>query len=1574
MKKLTLTFLFIICILGQQSLSAQTLKGENGTKMTLKPFEATTKNQQKIIQLSTHQSTPFVPSKHLYFLVAFEDILNTASEKILQQSKANYIGYLGDNIYLLSSNDMNKSIAYLNKKLPQNNQIIAVDKVPAAFKLKKELLQALQSNQQLTTSNYPDGILVHVYNTKDLKPLKETLTQWQVSYTEDSTSAYSLIINTLNPTILKAIATIPYVSNIEKQILPQSEAVFFNMSWMMNPNQIAMVNYDRKGYIGNGAYFGNWETYGYTKDFQMSYHGREIKNYIDRTNNGHGTNVAQIVGSANNIHEYESGGMAPGVKILAMNDNSQYGFTGGVRPLISKGYSPLVSNHSVGWGVGNVGYNAASRELDKATYENPSYLSCYSAGNSGGSGEKHNDMIFPDYQSLTGDIKTNKNNLTVHSNANVGDDVAFASFGPTQDGRIKPDICAEGSGGTSFASPGAAGMVAVLYEAYIANYGKPVRSDVVKAVMLNTAIDMGSKGIDFRTGYGQINPRRAVEIFDSKNSIAKDYIMPQGREGEITHEINVPEGIGEAKFMLYWHDYPGTTGSATNLVNDLDLEVIQPDGTTILPYVLDARPQYVKRLPTQQRDSLNNVEQVVIENPQVGNYTIRVKGHRVVRGIQKFVLTWDIKPAGIRINSFPEGYKISKEADCLVSWDYAGDIRNKNIKVYYRHNDKSQWVDVANVNGKYYHKWGYKALPTFIKNMPITSTAQFKVVCDNVESLSGHIQYMPQPQKLKITEFCKNKITLSWDKLPNFEGKYLIYRLGEKYMEPIDSIASSDNSYTLIAKEGESFSEKDYFAIAARDKSTNALSMRTIPVTIDQFTDITNQSTYYKNYTLCYGDIIRFGADDLKGDITWYKDGKIIPTHDRKLNISVNNLGTYQYKISNDGCDFTSQKINFALGGVEITDTTQVGNFLWKGYIFKGGDDKKIPMYGEDAHYYANFTLNKLNFDSNEDLFSWKKNHNEIPGYQGCPVPNKWNTVVMKRKGFTQGKYNIRLSRASRRMKITIIDTKNNKVLLNYKSAFDFNNPNMYLKRNLPMDENTEIRLEWFGDHLVIAFDKQDGNTPIAYAPGGVKDKLSVWVKANSATTDNKSNVLFAKNEIPQNTIISPESNTANIKLNPAGLNYQATFEFDKSGGLFGTNDTPYKGNSVSDFVVFKLERNQPKSWARVLSFGKNNTPDWDNVGSYITIERFADNNSIGTMRNEEQLLSSGAYMGYWHLLQVQYDKANVTISNRGRNTGKKIFPSNNFDIDSYMIGANLDREDDVRMVGQVAEIIHYERALTTNEQHRINTYLSLKYGLNYPNGDYLNSNEEVIYQRDKTFKYSIAGLVCDSTQNLIVKQSKQEDYKDILIGSIGEIANTQAENNSQFDKDNTYIIWGHNNKSIALDKQQQTMSRIWMIQATHNTQHIRLNFEKNSIKTTEKDSANLYIVTSQEPELTNEITYKINTYTAENGNTYYFADIPISKGNSYFTIGLRSDASGISTLLEKSQIQYNKKQKNIYIKSTNLIKQIELISTAGWVVQSLSTNEKEIDIATNNLPNGAYILRMTDTQGNHYNQKLIIW
>ena len=99
-----------------------------------------------------------------------------------------------------------------------------------------------------------------------------------------------------------------------------------------------------------------------------------------------------------------------------------------------------------------------------------------------------------------------------------------SSRGPAADGRIKPDICAQGTNvystypnytyqtisGTSMACPGISGVLAQLYQAYKqTNNGNNPPSALMKCILLNTADDIGNPGPDFKHGWGVANSYRS---------------------------------------------------------------------------------------------------------------------------------------------------------------------------------------------------------------------------------------------------------------------------------------------------------------------------------------------------------------------------------------------------------------------------------------------------------------------------------------------------------------------------------------------------------------------------------------------------------------------------------------------------------------------------------------------------------------------------------------------------------------------------------------------------------------------------------------------------------------------------------------------------------------------------------------------------------------------------------------------------------------------------------------------------------------------------------------------------------
>jgi hypothetical protein len=213
---------------------------------------------------------------------------------------------------------------------------------------------------------------------------------------------------------------------------------------------------------------------------------------------------------------------------------------------------------------------------------------------------------------------------------------SFSSWGPTDDGRIKPVICSPGvnvlsctSGssygtlsGTSMASPTTAGIIALMLQQYRATYataGEFLPSSA-KALLIHTAVDLGSTGPDYQFGYGRINGVAAVDQIIAQN-LREESI---GAPGEIhEYSIAVSPGTPELRVSLAWDDPPGTLVAVKKLVNDLDLELVAPGGAAHSPWVLDpASPGDPARTGV---DSLNNQEQVLVSSPSAGSWKIRVR-------------------------------------------------------------------------------------------------------------------------------------------------------------------------------------------------------------------------------------------------------------------------------------------------------------------------------------------------------------------------------------------------------------------------------------------------------------------------------------------------------------------------------------------------------------------------------------------------------------------------------------------------------------------------------------------------------------------------------------------------------------------------------------------------------------------------------------------------------------------------------------------------------------------------------------------------------------------------------------
>jgi subtilisin family serine protease len=229
----------------------------------------------------------------------------------------------------------------------------------------------------------------------------------------------------------------------------------------------------------------------------------------------------------------------------------------------------------------------------------------------------------------------------IQSGATDDDDEisSFSSWGPTDDGRLKPVISAPGvnvkscnrnnsyttMSGTSMASPTTAGIIALMLQQYRATFstnGEP-RPSTVRALLINTAVDLGRAGPDYQYGYGRIDGVRLIQAVQ-KGAFREERLHDHAE----VHEYNLPLSgthTSPLSVSLAWDDPPASMAAARKLVNDLDLEVESPGGTIYKPWILD--PQIPTNSAIRGRDELNNQEQVTVTNPPPGSWTIRVRAH-----------------------------------------------------------------------------------------------------------------------------------------------------------------------------------------------------------------------------------------------------------------------------------------------------------------------------------------------------------------------------------------------------------------------------------------------------------------------------------------------------------------------------------------------------------------------------------------------------------------------------------------------------------------------------------------------------------------------------------------------------------------------------------------------------------------------------------------------------------------------------------------------------------------------------------------------------------------------------------
>ncbi len=527
--------------------------------------------------------------------------------------------------------------------------------------------------------------------------------------------------------------------------------------------------YKKKSYkkpTGKGIVVGVWDE-GRAGN-HMDLGNRVINVQKSKAVSDHTTHVCGTIAGGHSA-AYSAMGMAPAAKIFVydyhgdvigeigeardkygiMIANCSWGSTAGWEwEDISKSAAP-VSNIDIAWyGDQWFGlYDSGTEDLDRFIFEN-NFPVVWSVGDDRddsclgphyhGSNRStvYQDLHPPDpeYGSIL-PYSTAKNVISVGATMKDDYELFTSNWGPTSDGRIKPEIVAAGyklrstlpnnywgnMSGSSSACAVVTGASALLMHSYQRFYKKDMPADVLKGILIHTARDLGRSGPDYEYGYGMIDAELAAKVIQTSAS----NLLATAGEAEFTMEISspgydlssriiegnidnkklqameviVPKLSKELRVTLIWNDPQGDA-----LVNDLDIWAVSPSGGKLRPFTL--KPKRPKAAAKRKRNPRDNAEHVQLEKPEGGSWKFYVKGKKVPQGPQRYVL---IISAGAG-NTLPE-IKTEGKALMLKVWTGGSDSTEKTS--FIKGDDFSVWFNfrpVKNPNyGTYYgtviHKW-----------------------------------------------------------------------------------------------------------------------------------------------------------------------------------------------------------------------------------------------------------------------------------------------------------------------------------------------------------------------------------------------------------------------------------------------------------------------------------------------------------------------------------------------------------------------------------------------------------------------------------------------------------------------------------------------------------------------------------------------------------------------------------------------------------------------------------------------------------------------------------------------------
>jgi hypothetical protein len=860
-----------------------------------------------------------------FAIIQFEHIPDANERQQLLKSGITLIDYIPNNAYTVSIKGV------INENTLQQTGARAIVELSAEQKMPGPLAAGIIPSWSVKV---PGTIDVWVSFPKILSPESVINELQQKSFDVTSTvyKSYHIIALRVPLQRLNELASLPFIEYV--QPAPHEDQPLNNVD-----RADARANLlNASPTVGGRNLKGEGIVIGIGDNANPQLHIDFVNRLINRTyatpGAEHGRHVAGTTAGAGIINELYKG-FAPKATII-----SQY-FSGIWQNAAAyvQDYGMVLTNNSYGAIAGDCSYNGLydlySAILDQQAFDFPYLQHVFAAGNSG----LDNCPPYPaGFKTVLGSYQSAKNVLTVGATDSAGSNANFSSRGPVKDGRLKPEISSMGqrvvsagfgaywyNSGTSMACPGVTGGLTLLYQLYRQrNGGANPKSGLMKAIACNSSRDVGNSGPDFSYGFGWLDLQRAAITIENNRYFTST--ITNGVQN--THLITIPANAVQLKIILYWHDPPASLLSSQTLVNDLDLTVQTPTLSSVLPKILDTMPSNILSSATEGADHINNIEQVVINNPQAGAYSIKVKGNSVTQNSpQEYFIAYDIVPDSTRLTFPIGGESFSTTDSALVQWDASDNASAFTLK--YSSDDGANWTTIDNgiASNLRQKKW----------NIPNISTDKGKIQLMNntngAVSTSNAFTVLGLPTVILDGVQCEGYIKIKWVSVPAATD-YEVFMLRGDDMQPVAII--TDTTYTFSG-----LSKDSVYWVAVRARLNGSPGRRSVAI------------SRQPNTSTCIGNI---SDNDLKLDavlepVTGRKFTVSELSNSVQIKVRVKNLDDvaisgFDLKYSVNNSAWTSENVSTSInGGATYTHTfstaynfSSVGTYVIKAVVDYASD------------------------------------------------------------------------------------------------------------------------------------------------------------------------------------------------------------------------------------------------------------------------------------------------------------------------------------------------------------------------------------------------------------------------------------------------------------------------------------------------------------------------------------------------------------------------------------------------------------------------------------------------------------